>query len=82
MPGSFHEYTFEWDASTEPNEQRWYVDGQQYHRVGEDDLPAATWEDVTDHGYFIILNVAIGGGFRMESPAARRRRPTPSPATR
>jgi len=63
-PGSFHEYTFEWDASTEPNEQRWYVDGQQYHRVGEDDLPAATWEGMTDHaGYFIILNVAIGGGF-------------------
>jgi len=63
-PGSFHEYTFEWDASTEPNEQRWYVDGQQYHRVGEDDVPAATWEEMTDHaGYFIILNVAIGGGF-------------------
>jgi beta-glucanase (GH16 family) len=62
--GNFHTYRFEWDTSVSPNELRWYVDGQQYHSVGQSQLPAATWDQMTSHaGYFIILNVAIGGGF-------------------
>lgn len=68
-PGSacqsdFHTYTFEWDTSVSPNQLRWYVDGEQYHGVSQADLPADTWNDMTSHaGYFIILNVAIGGAF-------------------
>lgn len=63
-PGNFHTYTFEWDTAVTPNELRWYVDGQQYHSVSQAQLPPDTWADMTSHaGYFIILNVAIGGGF-------------------
>jgi beta-glucanase (GH16 family) len=68
-PGStcqsaFHTYRFEWDTSISPNQLRWYVDGQQYHTVSQNQLPAATWNQMTSHaGFFIILNVAIGGGF-------------------
>lgn len=62
--GSFHTYRFEWDASITPNELRWYVDGQQYHSVSEADLPPSTWAEMASHeGFFLILNVAIGGGF-------------------
>jgi beta-glucanase (GH16 family) len=68
-PGStcqsaFHTYRFEWDRSVNPNQLRWYVDGQQFHSVSQADLPADTWNQMTSHeGYFIILNVAIGGAF-------------------
>ncbi len=63
-PGNFHTYAFEWDTSVTPNQLRWYVDGQQYHSVSQNQLPPATWAEMTSHaGYFIILNVAIGGGF-------------------
>jgi beta-glucanase (GH16 family) len=68
-PGSacqagFHNYRFEWDRSVTPNELRWYVDGEQFHSVKQDQLPADTWSQMTDHaGYFIILNVAMGGAF-------------------
>ncbi|WP_416237313.1 glycoside hydrolase family 16 protein [Streptomyces marinisediminis] len=61
---AFHTYRFEWDRSSSPSELRWYVDDQLYHRLTEDQFDAATWSDMTDHaGYFILLNVAMGGGF-------------------
>lgn len=68
-PGStcqsaFHTYRFEWDRSVTPNELRWYVDDQQYHSVRQDQMDAATWTSMTDHaGYFLLLNLAIGGAF-------------------
>jgi beta-glucanase (GH16 family) len=68
-PGSscqsaFRTYRFEWDTSISPNQFRWYVDGQQYHSVSQSQLPADTWNNMTSHaGYFILLNVAMGGAF-------------------
>lgn len=76
--GNMHTYRFEWDTSISPNEFRWYVDGQQYHRVTQAQLPADTWNQMTTHaGYFIILNVAIGGAF----PNALAGHATPTSAT-
>ncbi|WP_373287112.1 glycoside hydrolase family 16 protein [Wenjunlia tyrosinilytica] len=61
---AFHTYTFEWDRSVTPNQLRWYVDGTQYHSVNQSQFDAATWSNMTDHaGYFILLNVSIGGAF-------------------
>ncbi|WP_157248132.1 glycoside hydrolase family 16 protein [Nonomuraea typhae] len=61
---AFHTYRFEWDRSVSPNQLRWYVDGQQYHAVSQSQFDAATWTDMTGHaGYFILLNVAMGGAF-------------------
>ncbi|WP_199036543.1 carbohydrate-binding protein [Glycomyces salinus] len=60
----FHTYAFEWDDSGSTGELRWYADGQLYHTVRESDLPAGTWADMTEHaGYFILLNLAVGGAF-------------------
>jgi Carbohydrate binding module (family 6)/Glycosyl hydrolases family 16 len=62
--GNFHTYRFEWDQSVTPNQLRWYVDGQQFHSVSQSQLDATTWANMTNHaGYFLLLNVAIGGGF-------------------
>src|SRR5438105_3210696 len=55
---SFHEFAVEW----EPNVIRFYVDGSLYRTRTPADLPAgAQW--VFDHPFFIILNVAVGGGW-------------------
>lgn len=60
----FHTYTLEWDRTGATDQLRWYIDGTQTHTVNENDVPAATWAALSEHaGYFIILNVAIGGAF-------------------
>ena len=54
----FHTFAVEW----EPNVMRFYVDGLLYKTRTPADLPVGkTW--VFDHPFFIILNVAVGGGF-------------------
>jgi beta-glucanase (GH16 family) len=68
-PGStcqsaFHTYSFEWDASISPQQLRWYVDGQLYHSVSQSQIGEPHWSNMTNHaGYFILLNVAMGGAF-------------------
>ena len=60
----FHTYAFEWDETGPVGELRWYADDVLYHSVSESDLPADTWADMTTHeGYFVLLNLAIGGAF-------------------
>ena len=54
----FHVFAIEW----RPNEIRWYRDGKQYHRLTPDDLPKGKkW--VFDHPFFLLLNLAVGGGW-------------------
>ncbi|WP_328500772.1 glycoside hydrolase family 16 protein [Streptomyces sp. NBC_00457] len=59
----FHTFAMEWDRSTSPEQMRFYVDDINYHTVRADQVDATTWTNATNHGYFIILNVAMGGGF-------------------
>ncbi|WP_049561346.1 glycoside hydrolase family 16 protein [Nonomuraea sp. SBT364] len=75
---SFHTYRFEWDRSVSPNQLRWYVDGQQFHSLSQSQFDAGTWNNMTGHaGYFLLLNVAMGGGF----PNGVAGFGTPTPAT-
>ncbi|MBZ0274683.1 MAG: glycoside hydrolase family 16 protein [Anaerolineae bacterium] len=54
----FHVFAVEW----EPHEIRWYLDGEQYFQLTPDNLPVGSlW--VFDHPFFIIMNVAVGGGW-------------------
>lgn len=53
----FHVYAIEWDA----NVIRWYVDGNLYNSVSLNDLRNREW--VFDHDFFLLLNVAVGGGW-------------------
>jgi beta-glucanase (GH16 family) len=59
----FHTYTMEWDRSATPETLKWFLDGVHFHTVRADQVDAATWAAATHHGFFIILNVAIGGEF-------------------
>ncbi len=53
----FHVYAIEWDAHV----IRWYVDGTLYNSVSLNDLRNREW--VFDHDFFLLLNVAVGGGW-------------------
>ncbi|MFF4018939.1 glycoside hydrolase family 16 protein [Streptomyces sp. NPDC001843] len=59
----FHTYALEWDRSVSPEAIRFYVDGVNYHTVTANQMDATTWANATGHGFFVILNVAMGGAF-------------------
>ena len=76
---AFHTYAVEWDRRAAPQVLRWYVDGQLYHTLRQDQLPAQTWERMSaPDGMFLILDVAMGGEFPDRLSAPLR---TPTPAT-
>ena len=41
----------------------WYLNGTAYYTVTERQVGARTWKAAVDHGFFLILDVAIGGGY-------------------
>jgi len=51
----FHVFAIEWESAA----IRWYVDGYLYSTKTPADIPGKTW--VFDHGFFILLNLAVGG---------------------
>ena len=60
----FHTYTAVVDRRDAADEQiRWYLDGRQFFRVNEQRVGEPAWSAAVHHGYSIILNLAIGGGF-------------------
>lgn len=63
MQGNFHKYAVEYDKSVSPEQIRYYVDGINYSTINSNQVDATTWANATNHGYFIILNFAIGGGW-------------------
>ncbi|KAK1673846.1 concanavalin A-like lectin/glucanase domain-containing protein [Colletotrichum godetiae] len=61
--GNLHTYTIEVDRSARPEILRWFVDGVQYHQVSETQLSEAIWTQTVHKPHFILLNMAMGGGF-------------------
>jgi len=59
----FHTYSMELDRSVSPEQIRWYLDGTQFFSINANQVSATTWNNATHHGFFVILNVAMGGGF-------------------
>jgi beta-glucanase (GH16 family) len=59
----FHKYAVEYDRSVSPEQLRWYLDGSNFFTLNSTQVDATTWNNATHHGFFIILNVAIGGAF-------------------
>ena len=59
----FHTYTEIIDRSVSPEQIRWYLDGANYFTVSASQVDATTWSNAVDHAFFIIFDLAIGGGF-------------------
>ena len=55
----YHTYAVDWL----PDQITWYVDGKAYGTLNKSSLsdPAHTW--VFDHEFYLIINLAMGGGF-------------------
>ena len=60
---AYHTYRVEVDRSVSPEQIRWYLDGTNFFTVNASRVDATTWANAVDHGFFIILNVAMGGAF-------------------
>jgi beta-glucanase (GH16 family) len=60
----FHTYSVIIDRRNPANEQiDWLLDGQQFYSVTEAAVGASVWTQAVDHGFSIILDLAIGGGY-------------------
>jgi hypothetical protein len=70
----FHQYAVEYDRSVSPEQLRYYLDGNNFFTINANQVDANTWSNAVQHGFFMILNVAMGGGF----PAAFGGGPTGS----
>jgi beta-glucanase (GH16 family) len=51
------------DRSTSPEQIRWFLDGDNYFTLAQNRVDATTWTNAVDHPFFIIFDLAIGGGF-------------------
>ena len=60
---SFHTYTVIVDRSVSPEQIRWYLDGSNYFTVSANQVDATTWTNAVDHAFFVIFDLAMGGGF-------------------
>jgi hypothetical protein len=60
----YHTYSVIVDRTNTSAEQvRFYTDGDLQWTVSESQVPVATWQAAVDHGFFMILNVAMGGAY-------------------
>lgn len=60
----YHTYSVIVDRTHAGAEQlRFYTDGALQLTVNQSQFDATTWSNAVDHGFFIILNVAIGGAY-------------------
>ena len=59
----FHTYRMEFDRSVSPEEIRWYLDGVNFFTINSSQMGATTWSNATNHGFFILFDLAMGGGF-------------------
>ncbi|WP_327290273.1 galactose-binding domain-containing protein [Streptomyces sp. NBC_01198] len=59
----YHTYAVEVDRSTSPEQIRWYLDGANYFTLSSNQVDAAAWANAVDHSFYIIFDLAIGGGF-------------------
>lgn len=67
LADAYHVYAMNW----QPNSVSWSFDGHVFATKTRADLPrGATW--VFDHPFFLLLNVAVGGGWPGTPPTTTR----------
>jgi beta-glucanase (GH16 family) len=64
LSAGFHTFAVEMDrTNSSAGEIRWYVDGKKFFTVHQKDVGTAAWQAATNHGFFVLLNLAVGGGW-------------------
>ena len=63
----YHVYSVIVDRRNAADEQiRWYLDGKEFFSVSERQVGATTWDEAVNHGFSIILDLAMGGQYPNE----------------
>jgi hypothetical protein len=73
----YHEYTQIIDRTKTDEEIRFYLDGRQTWVVRQSQVGVAAWQAAVHHGFYLRLDLAIGGSL----PNALAGRTTPVPTT-
>jgi beta-glucanase (GH16 family) len=60
----YHTYSVIIDRRHPGREQvRWYLDNREFFSVSEATVGAKVWEEAVDHGFSVILDLALGGSY-------------------
>ena len=60
----FHTYSVVVDRRNADAQQiRWYLDGHEYFSLSETQIGTSAWDAAVDHGFSILLSVAVGGSY-------------------
>jgi beta-glucanase (GH16 family) len=60
----YHTYSVIVDRTNTSNESiTWFLDGTAYFTVTQSQVGTSAWRAAVDHGFFLILDVAMGGAF-------------------
>jgi hypothetical protein len=60
----YHTYSVIINRTNTSNESiTWYLDGNSYFTATESQVGTSTWQAAVDHGFFLILDLAMGGGY-------------------
>ena len=59
----YHTYGVQIDRSVSPEQIRFYLDGAVHFTINATQVDATTWANAVDHPFFIIYDLAMGGGF-------------------
>lgn len=63
LQGKYHTYRITLDTKSNPQTLVWSMDGQDYQTITNNSLGADTWKEAVLSSKFILLNVAVGGGW-------------------
>jgi hypothetical protein len=76
-PGNYHVYELQIDRGVRPETVQFFVDRKLQYQLSATQLGDSVWNRTVNSGFFLILNVAVGGAF----PDALAGRATPTAAT-
>src|SRR5450631_41439 len=82
----YHTYSEVIDRTLTDEQIRFYIDGHQVWIMKESQVGAGTWQAAIDHGFSIVVDLAIGGSYPntvcgCTSPSAATSAPTSSGGT-
>lgn len=61
--GNFHIYEVVIDRTTSPESVKYWLDRKLVYTVTANDLGTAVWNQTFHQGFYLILNVAMGGSY-------------------
>jgi hypothetical protein len=60
---AYHTYAEVIDRTLSDEQIRFTIDGQQVWQVRESQVGVSTWQAAVDHGFYLVFDLAIGGGY-------------------